>query len=199
KIGDVVGTRTDIVSARGYNYQFCRNIFRYQETPPHVNDTHPADLTFVEPDTREKCYPGWQSGAVQRMVRAGHRRFRGSLIEVNFMDTVNQVNDLDEGALLAIGDGVPALNREKPDSKLIQEAMKLVDDYIFCCLEPTGLFLAWGITEDPVDVIFQDVKGNDVVVNQRAIVVGNQLKSGKDAWGGNLQVDLKDLESFLRS
>ncbi|MFX0101333.1 MAG: hypothetical protein ACFFCS_17295 [Candidatus Hodarchaeota archaeon] len=188
---------TDIVSARGYNFQFCSNIFKHQETKPHVNDTHPADLTYVDPSTGEKLYPGWQSGAVQLMINNNHDTFRGSLIEVGYMDTINQIDELDEGALLAIGEGITPHPNGSLDAKEIQSAMKQIDDYIFCTLEPTGLFLTWGITEKCLDVPFQDVRGNEVLVNQHVIVVGDKIKSGTNAWGKDLEQDLRELEEFL--
>ncbi|MGB9623110.1 MAG: hypothetical protein ACPL07_04615, partial [Candidatus Bathyarchaeia archaeon] len=57
----------------------------------------------------------------------------------------------------------------------------------------------WGITEDPLPVTFQDKEGNPVVLKQRSIIVGNKVRSGINAWGGNLREDLKELEGFLFS
>jgi hypothetical protein len=123
---------TDIASARGYNFQFCRNIFHNQIHAPHINDTHPADLTYINPKTKK-----------------------------------------------------------------IQEAMKIMDDYLFCTLEPTGLILAWGISDKALPVIYQDLHGNRVVSKQRLIVVGDKIRSGINAWGKDLKSDVKELENFL--
>lgn len=188
---------TDIASARGYSFQFCRNIFKHQRSAPHVNDTHPADLTYVDPATKEKLYPGWQSSAVQLMLNDGHRTFRGSLIEVNYMDTVSQIDELDEGALLAIGGGVTPEPYGSLSAKEIQEAMKIKEDYLFCTLEPTGLLLTWGVTEKALPAVYQDLKGSEIVVKQHLIVVGNKIHSGIDAWGKDLKKNLKELEEFL--
>jgi len=186
---------TDIASARGYSFQFCRNIFKHQRSAPHVNDTHPADLTYVDPATKEKLYPGWQSSAVQLMLDDGHRTLRGSLIEVNYMDTVSQIDELDEGALLAIGGGVTP--HGSLSAKEIQEAMKIKEDYLFCTLEPTGLLLTWGVTEKALPAVYQDLIGNEVAVKQHLIIVGKAVRSGINAWGKDLKNEVRELEKFL--
>ncbi len=196
-IAGAISTPVDIASARGYSFQFCSAMFKHQARNPHVNDTHPADLTFVDHVTGAKLYPGWQSGAIQLMMNANHATFRGSLIEVGYMDSVEQVDQLDEGALLAIGGGVSPGRSVVCTADQLQTAMKLVDDYTFCTLEPTGLILAWGITEKAIPVTFQDVNGKGVVLQQRAIVVGNEIRAGKAAWGSDLAADLQALERFL--
>ncbi|HME54791.1 MAG TPA: hypothetical protein VKM55_21480 [Candidatus Lokiarchaeia archaeon] len=199
-LGDLISQTfeqpTSVASARGYNFQFCSNMFKHQSFKPSVNDTHPADLTYIDPSTQVKLYPGWQSGAIQTMIDHGHQKFRGSLIEIKYMDCVEQVDELDEGALLAIGGGVSCADTSIAADQ-IQAAMKLVDDDVFCTLEPTGLILAWGITEDPVKVKFQDLEGNEIEVLQHAIVVGNEIRSGVDAWGKDLENDVATLEKFL--
>ncbi|MBS7630807.1 hypothetical protein KEJ47_04415 [Candidatus Bathyarchaeota archaeon] len=196
KIAETFSHPLDIASARGYSFQLCSSIFKHQEKLPHANDTHPADLTYVDAETCQRKYTGWQAAPIKRMLIAGHRLVRGSLIEVEYMDSFDQIDKLDEGALLAIGEGV-----EKPafpvEEDMIQEALKLVDDYVFCTLEPTGLILAWGITEDPIPVTFQNDEGDPIVLKQRSIVVGNKVRSGIHAWGRNLEKDLKELEDFL--
>ncbi|MHA1791320.1 MAG: hypothetical protein ACTSVI_01665 [Promethearchaeota archaeon] len=196
-IADTLSGPVDIVSARGYNFQFCQSIFRFQDFMPHVNDTHPADLTYVNPETGEKLYPGWQAGAVQKMIDDGHSLIRGSLIEVGMMDHFSQINELDEGALLSIGKGVDRKQHDFQDAKQIQDAMKLVDDQVFCTLEPTGLLLAWGVTEKPIDVVFQDIQGNEIIIKQKGIVVGDKVRGGINSWGVNLEKDLEDLKRFL--
>lgn len=168
------------ISARGYNFQFCKNIFiSLQNKTPSINDTHPADLRYCNPNNAAKLYAGWQSGAIQLMKDDKvHSTYRGSLIEVDTMDSINQINDLDEGALLAIGTGVTPPEGTDPHAKEIQEAMKIIDDYSFCSLEPTGLIYAWGITKEKVPVVFKGVDGQPIITKQHAIVVGNQHRSG---------------------
>ncbi|UYP47863.1 hypothetical protein NEF87_004148 [Candidatus Lokiarchaeum ossiferum] len=190
---------TNLVSARGYNFQFCSNLFLNQKNKlPHINDTHPADLTFVDRDSHEKKYAGWQSGAIQLMMDSKvHQTYRGSLIEVDYMDSIEQINTLDEGSLLALSEGVTPKSNQPMTAKHIQDAMKVLDDYFYCTLEPTGLLLLWGITEKPVPVVYQDIHGKPVIIKQRAIVVGNKFRSGIHAWGQNLENDLKEMNDFL--
>ncbi|MHA1584052.1 MAG: hypothetical protein ACTSVU_06835 [Promethearchaeota archaeon] len=190
-----------IVSARGYNFQFCSNMFSFQKSSlPPVNDTHPADLRFLNPNTKVKLYAGWQSGAIELMIKDEiHDNYHGSLIEVNYMDNIKQIQSLDEGALLAMGSGVKIEKDYSLEAKQIQTAMKIMDDYLFCTLEPTGLILTWGITEKPVPVVYQSLNGDPIIVKQRAIVVGNQFHSGSNVWGLNLSKDLQELEDFLIS
>ena len=195
KIAETVSGPTDIASARGYSFALSGAPFRGQPRAPHANDTHPADLTFVDPATKAKLYPGWQAGPIERMLKDGHRTLRGSLIEVEFMDRLAQVDELDEGALLAVGGGVAPEGAMA--AKDVQTAMKLVDDDVFCTLEPTGLILTWGITERPVPVEFQDVGGSPVTLTQRAVVVGDAIRSGVNAWGRDLERDVGGLERFL--
>ncbi|MHA1716165.1 MAG: hypothetical protein ACTSXP_11025 [Promethearchaeota archaeon] len=197
KISEVINEPTSIVSARGYNFQFCSGTFRYQEVLPHVNDTHPADLTYVDPGTGERLYPGWQSGAVRLMMNDGHEEFRGSLIEVNFMDDIKQIYELDEGGLLAIGRGIRAKDFGLSTAKEIQEAMKIIDDRVFCTIEPTGLILCWGKTKEPVKIAYQDLEGNEVIVERMAIVVGGEIRGGINAWGRDLNADLQNLHDFI--
>jgi hypothetical protein len=197
RIEEICSGPTNSVSARGYNFQFCSSLFHSQARTPRVNDTHPADLTYVNPETGAKLYPGWQAGAIQSMMGDAHDIFRGSLIDVALMDRVEQVDELDEGALLAIGAGVRAGSQEGFTAEEIQSAMKIVDDRVFCTFEPTGLITCWGITDRSVPVTYQDVVGTPVTVNQRGIVVGNAVRSGINAWGVDLERDVAELASFL--
>ena len=198
-IEKVTNFNTDIASARGYNFQFCRNIFHHQKDAPHVNDTHPADLTYVDADTKDRLYPGWQAGAVDLMLKNGHDTFKGSLIEVDYMDSISQIDQLDEGSLLGIGKGVKPEPGSPMSAKEIQNAMKIIDDYFFCTLEPTGLYLLWGITDRALPVVYQTVDGKQVIIKQRVIVVGDKFHSGVNAWGNDFKQDMKELDQFLFS
>jgi len=191
---------TDIVSARGYNFQFCQNIFTlHQAYLPAINDTHPTDLTFVDPNTNERLYPGWQSGAVELMLHDKLNHIRGSLIGIDYMDKVEQINELDEGPILAIGQGMEMNSYLKYNPSQIQELIKIMDDYFFCTLEPTGLILAWGISEEKIPITYQNISGDPLILKQRAIFVGNKKLSGISAFGSNLIQNLYDLEQFLLS
>ncbi|MFX0063611.1 MAG: hypothetical protein ACFFC7_15680 [Candidatus Hermodarchaeota archaeon] len=200
KIAALLSHSTDIVSARGYNFQFCSNIFQHQKQKPQINDTHPADLTYVNSKTKEKLYSGWQANAVQLMLNDRHKVIRGSLIEVDYMDRLSQIEELDEGALLAIGAGInQSLTSKLLVAKEIQSILKLIDDYVFCTLEPTGLLLTWGISEKPYPVSYQSLDKTEVIIQQHLVVVGNQIRSGVNTWGRDLKTDLKELEKFLFS
>lgn len=200
EIANTLDYPTDIISARGYNFQFCSNIFLHQgNNLPHINDTHPADLTFIDPFTKSKLYPGWQSGAVQLMLNDNLKHIRGSLIEVDYMDEIEHIQKLDEGAVLAIGQGVEVNLNLDLDANKIQEAIKIIDDYFFCTLEPTGIFLLWGISEKKVPIIYQDLNGKSVNIMEHAIFVGDRFLSGINAFGSNLDKNLKELEEFLFS
>lgn len=197
KIASINNNPTDIVSARGYNFQFCSNIFHRQNFKPHINDTHPADLTYVNPLTKECLYPGWQSDAVQLMMKDHHTHFRASLIEVEYMDNENQIDQLDAGKLLSMNEGVHVNASLGLNASEIQNALKVMDDYFYCTLAPTGLLLFWGITDKKFLVSYQDLKGNEINVNQQLVIVGNKIHSGINAWGINIDKDLQELEEFL--
>lgn len=200
EIANTLENPTDTVSARGYNYQFCSNIFLHQGNKlPHINDTHPADMTFIDPITKSRLYPGWQSGAVELMLNDNLKHIRGSLIEVDYMDEIEHIQKLDEGAVLAIGQGVEVNLNLDLDANKIQEAIKIMDDYFFCTLEPTGIFLLWGISEKKVPIIYQDLNGKSVNIMEHAIFVGDKFLSGINAFGSNLDKNLKELEEFLFS
>ncbi|MHA1776489.1 MAG: hypothetical protein ACTSWC_06915 [Promethearchaeota archaeon] len=200
KIASTFSHPTEIVSARGYNFQFCSNIFPHQQNHlPAINDTHPGDLTYLDPKTHEKLYAGWQAGAVQKMIDDNlHQIFHGSLIEVGYMDSFNQISEVDTGAILALGEGVKIPAESSFTAEQIQSAMKIIDDYFYCSFEPTGLLLFWGITDKPVPVVYQDLKGNPAIVKQHAVVVGDKFHSGINAWGKNIDEDLDELARFLK-
>ena len=191
---------TDIVSARGYNFQFCSNLFFHQkESLPLINDTHPTDLTYIDPSTKERLYPGWQSQAVQLMLDDNIKQIRGSLIGIDYMDITEQIYELDEGPLLAIGQGIDISDNLERDSRNIQELIKIMDDYFFCTLEPTGIILMWGISERKLPIPYQTKMGETKIIKQHAIIVGDRVLSGIDAFGSNLEKNIKDLEAFLLS
>jgi hypothetical protein len=197
RISEDLGAVIDTVSARGYSFQFCSSLFPIQDTIPMLNDTHPADLTYVDPGTGERLYPGWQSGPIRRMMRDGLVHIVGSLIKVEFMDRIEQIYELDEGALLAMGEGVFIEDQKRYPAREVQNALKLIDDYVFCALEPTGLILAWGISEDKLPVTYRDLRGNRIELMQNLIVVGGKIRSGINTWGKDLFNDLKELDEFL--
>ncbi len=199
KIDETFQQDTNIVSLRGYNFQVCSNIFKHQLSKmPHYNDTHPADLSYIHPKKKHKLYAGWQSGAVKKMMEdGGHDTYRGSLIEVKNMDKISQIHELDEGALMGLGKGVTPKEGLVMTADQIQDALKIIDDYFFCTWEASGLILLFGITRRKVPVVFQTLEGKREVVKQRAIVVGNKFHSGVQAWGQDLDENIKEIEDFL--
>lgn len=199
KISESINYATDIVSARGYSFQLCSSLFPEQETAPLSNDTHPADLTYINPETKERLYPGWQSTPIRRMLKDGHVNILGSLIKVEFMDSIEQTHELDEGALLAIGEGINIEGKTGYKARDIQNALKLIDDYVFCTLEPTGLLLTWGISEEKLPVTYRDINGNQIKLMHNLIIVGEKIRSGIHTWGKDLPTDLKELGDFLFS
>ncbi len=197
EIAHTIKSQTDIVSARGYNFQFCSSIFAHQPNhQPHINDTHPGDLSYIDSVSKKKLYAGWQSGAIKKMMKEKvHETYRGSFIEVEYMNNFNQINTLDEGALLSLGKGVTPESDMNLTPTQIQSVMKIMDDNFFCTLEPTGLILSWGVTDKPIPVIYKSKEGKMVIVKQRAVFVGNKFHSGLNAWG--LGEDIKELHDFL--
>ncbi|MEJ2277534.1 MAG: hypothetical protein P8Y70_07280 [Candidatus Lokiarchaeota archaeon] len=199
KIKEKIKEKTDIVSLRGYNFQVCHCIFNHQDRDtPHYNDTHPADLSYIESNQKFKLYAGWQSGAVKKMMENKiHQRYRGSFIEVKNMDNIDQINELDEGVLLGIGEGVQPPKDLEMTADQIQNAIKIIDDYFFCTWEASGLILFFGVTKDPIPVVYQTIEGKEIILNQRGVVMGDKVRSGIDVWGQNLEKDFNEIKNFL--
>jgi hypothetical protein len=133
------------------------------------------------------------------MLKDGHVNILGSLIKVEFMDSIEQTHELDEGALLAIGEGINIEGKTGYKARDIQNALKLIDDYVFCTLEPTGLLLTWGISEEKLPVTYRDINGNQIKLMHNLIIVGEKIRSGIHTWGKDLPTDLKELGDFLLS
>ena len=131
------------------------------------------------------------------MINDNIKQIRGSLIGIDYMDRTEQIYELDEGPLLAIGQGIELKPKMNYTSHQIQELIKIVDDYYFCTLEPTGIILAWGISEEKLPVTYQDKSGKKITVEQHAIIVGDKVLSGIEVFGNNLARNLHDLEDFL--
>jgi hypothetical protein len=132
------------------------------------------------------------------MMEDNISQLRGSLIEIEYMDKISQIHELDEGVLLALGQGIQMSSSKNFNASEIQNILKILDDYLFCTLEPTGLILLWGITEKKIPITYQDINGNPISIKQKAVVVGNQILSGINAFGYNLKKNLRDLEEFLK-
>lgn len=180
------------ISLRGYNFPVFATLL-----PPGeevlIDDTHPADMSWVDPRTGVQLYPGWQSGATARMKEDGHSLYRGSLIAVDLLDSFADAQKVDTGILYSLSPGIRPPKVWSPQG--IQSSMKVTEDYFFNALKATGLFpYLWGISEGPVPVEYRRPGGGGVGLKQRCLVVGNQLRSGRDAFGQ----DLEDLNFIAR-
>jgi hypothetical protein len=176
------------ISLRGYNFPIMSS---YSQ----IDDTHPADLSYIDSVTKQALYPGWQSSATKKMIDDDIQIYRSSLIAVNPLLDVTQAQSVDSGELLALGPGIPAETQNKVP-KEIQNNLKLTDDYFLCALKGTGLMRLWGISQAPVPVVYRTLNDEDAAIKQRAIIVGDVPMSGKNAFGLNLS-DLSMLELKL--
>ncbi len=179
------------ISLRGYNFPVFTTLM-----PPGqqvlVDDTHPADMSWVDPRTGGQLYPGWQSGATGKMRDDGHSLYRGSLIAVDLLDSFADAQKVDTGSLYTLSPGIRPPKVWSP--RAIQGNMKLTEDYFFNALKATGLFpYLWGISEDPETVEYRRLDGGVIKLKQRCLIVGNRIRSGKDAFGQHLE----DLNSIL--
>ena len=66
---------------------------------------------------------------------------------------------------------------------------------------PPFLFVRFAILLSLSSISFaffcRSLTGETIVVEQPLVIVGDQIRSGPNAWGQNLRKDLKDLETFL--
>jgi len=181
------------ISLRGYNFPLFTT-FKTLVPAGHrlvIDDTHPADMSYVDPKTRLQLYPGWKSGATGKMKSDGHSLCRGSLIAIDLLDTFADAQKVDTGILYALAPGIRSPSRWS--AKAIQTNMKQTEDHFFNALKATGLFpYLWGISVDPQKVKYQAIDSNIVELNQRLLVVGDQIRAGRDAFGQTLD-DLKTI------
>ena len=185
------------ISLRGYNFPLFKT-FKALIPAGHrvvIDDTHPADMSYVDPKTKLQLYPGWKSGATGKMKSDGHSLYRGSLIAIDLLDTFADSQKVDTGILYALSPGINPPRSWSPTA--IQINMKQTEDYFFNALKATGLFpYLWGVSVQPEKVQYQAVDGNIVELKQRLLVVGNQIRAGSDAFGQTLD-DLKHIEHIV--
>ncbi|OYD17486.1 hypothetical protein CH333_00785 [candidate division WOR-3 bacterium JGI_Cruoil_03_44_89] len=177
------GGLPDLISLRGYNFPVMYTLLRKEKKL--IDDTHPADLSLTDRAGVPLC-PGWQVGAVRKMRNCGCTTFRSSLIEVKPFFSVSDVTSLDAGKIYALSPGI------KPPSswstKKIQENMKRTEDYFLCAIKATGLFpYMWGISKKKYEVEYVTKEGEVVTKSQPAIIVGEQIRCGRNAFGGNMK------------
>jgi hypothetical protein len=168
-------------SLRGYNFPIMT-----KEVARQVDDTHPADLSYVD-IKGHAIYPGWQAGATAGMIQDGIPVYRSSLIAVQPATTFELAQSVDSGELLALAPGIRIRQEDTPaEAKDVQNALKQTDDYVLCALKATGLLRLWSLSTEPITVEYRTVDERSVEVKQRAVLVGNRLYCGRDAFGQNL-------------
>ena len=176
---EVFGELPFSASLRGYSFPVMT---------PHAamqfDDTHPSDLSYVDA-AGHALYPGWQEGATAGMIRDGIPEYRSSLITVNPATTFELAQSVDSGELLALGAGM-ARQDAPAEAKKVQEHLKQVDDYVLCALKATGLLRLWSFSIKPMPVRYRTLGGGSVEVMQRAVLVGDRLHSGVDAFGRSM-------------
>lgn len=177
KIEDEIGCLPDTVDLRGFNSVLVERGWR------NVDNTHPANLTVREPNGAPR-YAGWQEEAYKKMEKDGKKRFPASLIRVEPITQVSDLNKVDAGELLAISYGN------------LGEYTKREDHFVIL-LKASGLLGLWGISEKPKYIEYIDKDGYPVYVLQKEIVVVDKIKSGKEAFGSRSN-DLEIINSFIR-
>ena len=184
-VEEKIGFKPDTISLRGYSFPIT--------VPISADDTHPADLSYVQPNTGRSLYPGWQAKGTAKMVADGHRIFRSSLIRAPPVNSIEDIEHVDAGELLSLTPGLQPTNEQ--DAKEIQEAMKRSEDSFLTTLKATGLLnYLWGIGVKPIRIRYRSLTG-EVDVKGRPVIVGASVMSGKDAFGQTLE-DLKMLDAI---
>lgn len=175
-----IGFKPDTISLRGFNFPITFSM--------SADDTHPADLSYVQPDTGQPLYPGWQSRGTAKMIEDGHSVFRSSLVRAPPVNSFEDIGRVDAGELLSLTPGLRPPN--KRDAGAIQEAMKRSEDGFLVALKATGLLnYLWGIGEKPIGLRYRSL-AEEVEVKCRPVIVGTKVMSGRDAFGQALE-DLK--------
>ncbi len=177
------GGLPDLVSLRGYNFPLIYTFTKGKKVL--IDDTHPADMSLVDTNGIPLC-PGWQTGAVKKMLNCGCKKLRSSLIEVKPFSSVSDVLSLDTGALYALSPGISP--PEHWGLKKIQENMKRTEDFFLCALKGSGIFpYLFGVSTLPKEVEYITDRGEVVLKKEPAIIVGERIKSGRNAFGRTLE------------
>jgi hypothetical protein len=202
-------------SLRGYSFPIMSEIGQ-------VDDTHPGDLAYVNPETKHLLYPGWQSGPVMKMLNHKLKFLRGALISVDPIIDVSQYNTVDTGFIFMRGPGhtIPDnldLSKSKINetAKAVQNAMKFTDDIPMLATKSCGLFpYLWAITREEMEISYlhhvpwstisnsrveERIERADGIssIKQQGVIVGDRILSGKDAFCSNLEKDLTQLLEIL--
>jgi hypothetical protein len=164
------------ISLRGYDFILTDQLFSKQT---EVDNTHPATL-IIRASNGDPAYAGWQESAYNKMREDGLTEFPTSLIRVGYIGSYQDLISVDAGELLAISPGSHG------------EYDKIEDHYLLT-LKATGLLpYFWGISKKSTNVEYQTLNGEVVTINQRLIIIGNRIMSGREVFGQSV----KDLEIF---
>ncbi|WP_455392041.1 hypothetical protein [[Eubacterium] cellulosolvens] len=167
------------ISLRGYDFILTDQLFL---KTTEVDNTHPANLIIRETNG-EPAYAGWQESAYNKMREDGINTFQTSLIRVGFIKSYSDLVEVDAGELMAISPGNPG------------EYDKIEDHYLLT-LKATGLLpFFWGLSRIPEDIEYLTKDGEVVKINQRIVIVGDRIMSGKGVFGQSPE----DLKLFSRS
>ena len=171
----------DLISMRG-GMLIMTNTARYLAKT--IDNTHPARMDIRYADGRG-VFAGWQDAAIQKARSHGITQEAASLIDVPLLphqDNIRSYEDIercvDAGPLVAMSPFV-----EKYDKGL---------DALLIIMKASGLLPAiCGITKEPVEIEYLTVENEPVTVEQKAIVIGDEIRTGLNPFGSNLLEDLK--------
>lgn len=162
------------ISLRGYDFILTDQLF---SKTTEVDNTHPANLIIREPNG-EPAYAGWQESAYNKMRDDGITSFPTSLIRVGCIGEYSDLVEVDAGELLAISPGNP----DKYDK---------IEDHYLLTLKATGLLpYFWGLSKEAQEIEYITKTGEVVTINQRIVVVGDKIMSGRAVFGQS-EVDLE--------
>jgi len=168
------------ISLRGYDFILTDQLFS-----PHteVDNTHPANL-IIRIESGDPAYAGWQEDAYNKMRKDGITIFPTSLIRVGYIGGYQDLIQVDAGELLANSPGNPG------------EYNKIEDHYLLT-LKATGLLpYFWGLSKENIDIEYITKSGEVVTINQRMVIVGDRVMSGRNVFGQN-EMDLEIFSKFL--
>ncbi|MDD5181564.1 MAG: hypothetical protein PHC66_00125 [Candidatus Nanoarchaeia archaeon] len=188
KTKDIIGYIPDSHSLRGYSFPMMHDIGQ-------IDDTHPAALDWVDASTGQRLYPGWQDQATQLMINHGHKLFCSSLIYVEPLTDISMLDKVDNGAILALGEGYSKF--AKPyDAEVIQNTLKVVDDMPLLALKPWGLFSLFSMTKHDVEVEYKTLNKKPYVKKEKGVSFAGKPMSGKNAFRPSVE-NLNNLEEAL--
>jgi folate-dependent phosphoribosylglycinamide formyltransferase PurN len=168
------------ISLRGYDFILTDELFT-NET--EVDNTHPATLIIRE-DNGEPAYAGWQESAYNKMREDGITSFTTSLIRVDFIGNYDDLIEVDAGELLAISPGAP-------------NDYNKIEDHFLLTLKATGLLpYFWGLSKETVPVEYLTKSNKIININQRKVIVGDKIMSGKEVFGQS-EIDLEIFSRFI--